>query len=394
MEKKKIRSSMLAILKYFTLFAFAFFLSLPLTSRLCMAANDTYRVSVTSGYLALRTDKSYDSKNEIGSLYSGDTVTVTDYSDPGYWYVYSPTLNKYGYVNKNNLVPVNSSAGNVSNWTVSVSKGYLALRSAKSYDSSNEIGQLNTGDIVQVNDSSDSTYWYVYSPKLGKYGYVNKDYLTGGSTQDSGNTRTVSVATGYLALRSAKSYDSSNEIGQLNNGDTVQLQDTTDPTYWYVYSPKLGKSGYVNKDYLTGAAIPSSGDTRTVSVATGYLALRNAKSYDSSNEIGQLNNGDTVQLQDTTDTTYWYVYSPKLGKSGYVNKDYLTGGITYPTKTVSVTTGYLALRSGKSYDSSNEIGQLNTGDIVQVMDSADASYWYVYSPKLGKSGYVNKTYLY
>lgn len=61
--------------------------------------------------------------------------------------------------------------------TVSVSKGYLALRSAKAYDAANEIGELYTGDTVQVTDTSDSTYWYVYSPKLGKSGYVNKDYL-------------------------------------------------------------------------------------------------------------------------------------------------------------------------------------------------------------------------
>ena len=61
--------------------------------------------------------------------------------------------------------------------TVSVAKGYLALRTAKAYDEANEIGELYTGDTVQVTDTSDSTYWYVYSPKHGKYGYVNKDYL-------------------------------------------------------------------------------------------------------------------------------------------------------------------------------------------------------------------------
>lgn len=62
-------------------------------------------------------------------------------------------------------------------YEVSVSKGYLALRNAKAYDSSNEIGQLYSGDTVQLIDSSDAQYWYVYSPKLYLYGYVNKDYL-------------------------------------------------------------------------------------------------------------------------------------------------------------------------------------------------------------------------
>ena len=85
---------------------------------------------------------------------------------------------------------------------------------------------------------------------------VNKDYLIGGSssTQDYGatstNTWTVKVAKGYLALRSAKAYDSRNEIGQLHTGDTVQVTDSSDATYWYVYAPSLEKSGYVNRNYL------------------------------------------------------------------------------------------------------------------------------------------------
>ena len=132
----------------------------------------------------------------------------------------------------------------------------------------------------------------------------------------------------------------------------------------------------------------------TVTVASGYLALRNAKAYNDANEIGQLYTGDTVQILETSDPQYWYVYSPKYDLNGFVNKDYLSGGTAYSAKTVSVAKGYLALRSAKSYDTSNEIGQLNTGDTVQVIDSGDSTYWYVYSPKLSNYGYVNKDYLY
>ena len=211
-----------------------------------------------------------------------------------------------------------------SSYTVSVSKGYLALRTAKAYDSKNEIGELYSGDTVQVQDTSDSTYWYVYAPKLGKSGYVNRNYLVGGGSYTGGSSYTVSVSSGYLALRTAKAYDSSNEIGELYSGDTVQVQDSSDGTYWYVYAPKLGKSGYVNRNYLVGAGSSTpSVVTKTVSVSKGYLALRTAKAYDDKNEIGQLYSGDTVQVQDTSDGTYWYVYAPKLGKSGYVNKNYL-----------------------------------------------------------------------
>ena len=72
-----------------------------------------------------------------------------------------------------------------------------------------------------------------------------------------------------------------------------------------------------------------AGTIYTVSVAKGYLALRTAKAYDERNEIGELYSGDTVQVQDTSDSTYWYVYSPKLNKSGYVKSNYIfCGGIT------------------------------------------------------------------
>ena len=289
-----------------------------------------------------------------------------------------------------------SFAGSI--YTVSVAKGYLALRTAKAYDSRNEIGELYTGDTVEVTDTSDNTYWYVYSSKLNKSGYVNRNYLVGGAASTGGSNYTVSVAKGYLALRTAKAYDSRNEIGELYSGDTVQVQDTSDSTYWYVYSPKLNKSGYVNRNYLVGGAVSTGGASYTVSVTKGYLALRTAKAYDSSNEIGELYSGDTVQVQDTSDNTYWYVYSPKLNKSGYVNRNYLIGaGSSSPsvvTKTVSVAKGYLALRTAKADDENNEIGELYSGDTVQVQDTSDSTYWYVYSPKLNKSGYVNKNYLY
>lgn len=401
MKMKEAVLSKVSAVKWILLLAIVFAVSLPAGGKVCQASGNTYRVSVSSGYLALRTEKSYNSANEIGELYSGDTVEVSDYSDSTYWYVYAPKLGKYGYVNKDYLIADSGVSYSNTTWTVRVDKGYLALRTEKSYDSRNEIGELYTGDTVEVLDSSDSGYWYVYSPKLGKNGYVNKDYLYGGSTP--ANTWTVSVSKGYLALRTAKSYDSSNEIGELYSGDTVEVIDSSDSGYWYVYSPKLGKNGYVNKDYLIASSSGSTKayDTWTVSVSKGYLALRTAKSYDEKNEIGELYTGDTVQVIDSSDASYWYVYSPKHGKNGYVNKDYLVSSgssnytrSSYSTWTVSVSKGYLALRTAKSYDSSNEIGELYSGDTVELLDSSDASYWYVYSPKLDRYGYVNKDYLY
>ena len=309
--------------------------TLPGTAKNVEAAGETYTVSVRTGYLALRTAMAYDSRNEIGELYSGDVVQVQDYTSSTYWYVYSPKLGRYGYVNCNYLVGGGGGGSYTSGevYTVSVPTGYLALRTAMAYDSRNEIGALYTGDIVYVQQRTSSTYWYVYSPKLGKSGYVNCNYLYGGgSTANysnnnsvSGEAYTVSVRTGYLALRTAMAYDSRNEIGELYTGDVVYVQQRTSSTYWYVYSPKLGRYGYVNCNYLIGGGGSSynTGTQMTVSVRTGYLALRTAMAYDERNEIGELYSGDIVYVQQRTSDTYWYVYSPKLGKYGYVNRNYL-----------------------------------------------------------------------
>ena len=186
------------------------------------ASCNTYQVNVAKGYLALRTDTAFDSKNEIGELYNGDLVEVMDYTGAtGYWYVYSPKYDTFGYVNNDYLNSISSSVSAYDTmWTVSVEKGYLALRNAACYDSANEIGKLYSGDNVWVCDSSDSTYWYVYSPKLNCYGFVNQEYLYTNEDMDAGTsyfgeTRMVSVAKGYLALRNMKAYDASNEIGEL-----------------------------------------------------------------------------------------------------------------------------------------------------------------------------------
>ena len=174
----------------------------------------------------------------------------------------------------------------------------------------------------------------------------------------------MNVKSGYLAFRSEKAFDKSNEIGQLNTGDLVEVTNRKDSTYWYAYSPKLDKCGYVDNRYIYNSGL------WTVKVEKGYLALRNKPAYNDSNEIGQLNTGDTVQVKDTSDSNYWYVYSPLLDKTGYVDKNYITGGseVTYPTMTVQVEKGYLALRNAKAYDKNNEIAQLNTGDQVEIIE--------------------------
>lgn len=64
-------------------------------------------------------------------------------------------------------------------YCVRIQPGDLAFRNGKSYDSQNEIGQLIEGDLVVEcpTDTDESTYKYVYSLRLRKYGYANRNYL-------------------------------------------------------------------------------------------------------------------------------------------------------------------------------------------------------------------------
>ena len=74
------------------------------------------------------------------------------------------------------------------------------------------------------------------------------------------NTRVVAnIPDGYLAVRTATSFQYENEIGRLYNGDVVQITgpyvpgtgiNGTPATYVMIYSPRLGISGYVNAAYL------------------------------------------------------------------------------------------------------------------------------------------------
>lgn len=213
-------------------------------------------------------------------------------------------------------------AAETDQYTVDVESGYLALRNAKSYDASNEIGKLYDGETVTLIDDSDASYWTVNSPKLNMTGYVNAEYLIEGTQQPEGSGYTVSVAEGYLALRSAKTGEASSEIGKLYTGDTVYVLDNTDPQYWYVQAVELGKQGFVSKDYLISVAAPQT-STMTVQVSEGYLALRSAPSDDPACEIGKLYSGESVEVYSSGDDTFAYVYAPTLSLYGYVNKAYL-----------------------------------------------------------------------
>ena len=77
------------------------------------------------------------------------------------------------------------------------------------------------------------------------------------------------------------------------------------------------------------------GPIRTVhGLQSGWLALRSEPRYDANNEIGKLYNGDKVQIMGNAAvvdndfdkapvTSYTWVYSDDLKKSGWVNSRFI-----------------------------------------------------------------------
>ena len=251
-----------------------------------------YYANVNSGYLAIRSNGSYNDENVIGKLYTGDEVYVIDTSTGTYWYCYSPSNGVYGYVNSNYLVserPDSSSSRASSDpidsdyeiWIVALDNqndiSYLALRSDATADTDNEIDKLYNNDVVYVYNNSYTsyyeTYWYVYAPTIGKWGYVNSNYIWGGGPPNSIDTSVLNIVDesefeelGYAVKYINTSYDNSTSLLAVPSQDgkvlaTIKGSDELriykenfcgfeNDTYWYVYVPSSDKWGYVESYFF------------------------------------------------------------------------------------------------------------------------------------------------
>lgn len=136
-------------------------------------------------------------------------------------------------------------------------------------------------------------------------------------------------------------------------------------------------------------------DPYYVEVQSGFLALRTEPADDDANIVGELDTGERVLVRNTDlNKTYWYAYSEKHSRSGWVNRNFLVRAGNLEYYRVRVASGFLALRVRAEDDDENIIGELYTGDVVRRNDKRDfGGYWFVYSPKIGEMGYVNKNFL-
>lgn len=160
-----------------------------------------YYVQGVDSYLSLRGEPSSGASLR-GKLHNEDKVGLIQKTNDSYWYVYSYSLDKYGYVAASYLTmedphaeeepeeqeepddpddpdteqPV-SDPTTYTQYTVTGTNEYLPVRLAGEL-SAGEIGHIHNGDTVDVVDASGGSYWYVYVPSLNQYGYVLGQYLT------------------------------------------------------------------------------------------------------------------------------------------------------------------------------------------------------------------------
>lgn len=211
-----------------------------------------------------------------------------------------------------------------------------------------------------------------------------------------------------------KSNDTSSTASVVNTSSAVETPDTPE-------TPESADKAEKEKIVGSGDAPKDGYELKYASLDSGFLALRSEPVYDDANKIGEIHNGNEIYvISDTdTDSDYLYCYVPKLGMYGYATSDYIveekpyveetdtdsdsdsdtdsereTGSGFAPTEDyevryAKVEVGYVALRSEPAFSVENELGKLNTGDEVYLIESSVGSgYAYCYAVNLGMFGYA------
>lgn len=282
----------------------------------------------------------YDKKSngeyvEVLKINKNDKIKITAKTSGDYWFVYHEGSKQFGYVPTKDIADapevssgepetVSSAAPAPTPaptpdptptppkvykvYYVSGVDDFLGLRNGKNYNSSIELAKMYEGEKIYVVDSSTGTFWYVYSPRLGMYGYSNKNYLS----LTKPGTASSKVTSSKVTSSTVSSQAASSKI----DSDTDSNTDTDTAVYYDTENDTDSVSSINNSDNYT---------VYTVTGTSNYLGLRNAASYDETNVIAHLSNGDKVYVYstDVTGGDYWYVYSPTYNKYGYVNYNYL-----------------------------------------------------------------------
>ena len=246
---KRILTAMLSALCIATIF----FSSLSISSSSQVAAASTSAATMTGDYVNLRSGAGTN-YSIIGSLSSGELVTVLDDSNPD-WVKVQTSNGAIGYCSKE-FVKTLSSDDEAEELIGTLTGDYVNLRAGAGTGHA-VIGMLYLNDEVTVLDDSDAN-WAKIRTKDGQEGYCSKEYLH--ITKKGETAQGTAVTTDALNLRSGAGTDYHVKT-VLSKGTTVTILDNSDVN-WAKVRTADGTEGYCSKAYLdiagSSAQEPSS----------------------------------------------------------------------------------------------------------------------------------------
>ena len=397
---KRILTAMLSALCIATIF----FSSLSISSSSQVAAASTSAATMTGDYVNLRSGAGTN-YSIIGSLSSGELVTVLDDSNPD-WVKVQTSNGAIGYCSKE-FVKTLSSADESEELIGTLTGDYVNLRAGAGTGHA-VIGMLYLNDEVTVLDDSDAN-WAKIRTKDGQEGYCSKEYLH--ITKKGETAQGTAVTTDALNLRSGAGTDYHVKT-VLSKGTTVTILDNSDVN-WAKVRTADGTEGYCSKAYLdiagSSAQEPSSPTqqpeqnesasniTELQAVLTGSDVNLRSGAGTGYSVIGSLYLGQRVTVINNSDAN-WAKIRTESGQEGYCTKEFLQisdGSGSNAGEEVSIgkaiTTDYLNLRSGAGLNH-NVLTVLAKGAVVDVIDNNDGT-WVKVKTNDGTVGYCSKDYL-
>ena len=381
-----------------------FFSSLSISSSSQVAAASTSAATMTGDYVNLRSGAGTN-YSIIGSLSSGELVTVLDDSNPD-WVKVQTSNGAIGYCSKE-FVKTLSSDDEAEELIGTLTGDYVNLRAGAGTGHA-VIGMLYLNDEVTVLDDSDAN-WAKIRTKDGQEGYCSKEYLH--ITKKGETAQGTAVTTDALNLRSGAGTDYHVKT-VLSKGTTVTILDNSDVN-WAKVRTADGTEGYCSKAYLdiagSSAQEPSSptqqpeqnesasNTTELQAVLTGSDVNLRSGAGTGYSLIGSLYLGQCVTVIDNSDAN-WAKIRTESGQEGYCTKEFLQisdGSGSNAGEEVSIgkaiTTDYLNLRSGAGLNH-NVLTVLAKGAVVDVIDNSDGT-WVKVKTNDGTVGYCSKDYL-
>ena len=397
---KRIITAMLSALCIATIF----FSSLSISSSSQVAAASTSAATMTGDYVNLRSGAGTN-YSIIGSLSSGELVTVLDDSNPD-WVKVQTSNGAIGYCSKE-FVKTLSSDDEAEELIGTLTGDYVNLRAGAGTGHA-VIGMLYLNNEVTVLDDSDAN-WAKIRTKDGQEGYCSKEYLH--ITKKGETAQGTAVTTDALNLRSGAGTDYHVKT-VLSKGTTVTILDNSDVN-WAKVRTADGTEGYCSKAYLdiagSSAQEPSSptqqpeqnesasNTTELQAVLTGSDVNLRSGAGTGYSVIGSLYLGQRVTVIDNSDAN-WAKIRTESGQEGYCTKEFLQisdGSGSNAGEEVSIgkaiTTDYLNLRSGAGLNH-NVLTVLAKGAVVDVIDNSDGT-WVKVKTNDGTVGYCSKDYL-